>query len=332
MSIKRRMRARALPYMVLTVLILSSLVTGCKQATPAPIPPTVTPKPGPEIEILGPADFATVTKGETIIFRASIFDPRGIAATELRVNHDISPEEQVMMNEVPASPPVTELIQHLFWTPMSIGQYTVSVVASNNNGDETESAPITLYVVDNEVQMTSVAEKMITATPTLTPLPTATPTITLTPTPLPPTSTPLPTLTPMPTPTLTPMPTLTLAPTSTSTPWCIDSAQFLADVTLPNDNVLTAGVTFGKTWQLRNTGTCTWDTGYRVVFVGGSQMGASSSVPLTQVVYPNNSVEVTVPMKAPSTPGTYVGQWQMQNSKGQNFGSILQIRIQVAQF
>jgi len=265
-----------------------------------------------------------VTKGETVILRASISDPRGIVSTELRVNHDISPEDQVMMNEVPAKPSVTQLTQHLFWTPMSIGQYTVSVIAVNNKGEKTETAPMTLYVVDNEVQRTAVADKLITATPTITPPPTLTPTTTLTPTALPPTSPPLATLTPLPSPSQTQIPT--------PTQLCTDSAAFVADVTVPSGSLIIAGGAFDKTWRLQNNGTCTWDSTYRLAFVDGDQMSASSPIPLPRTIYPNDIVDITVPMVAPAAAGEHAGRWQMQDGIQQNFGSIIYLQIQVADF
>ena len=55
-----------------------------------------------------------------------------------------------------------------------------------------------------------------------------------------------------------------VAPVST----CHSSA-FVADVTVPDDTVFNPGDDFDKTWRIQNTGTCSWDDGYNLVFVSG---------------------------------------------------------------
>lgn len=99
-----------------------------------------------------------------------------------------------------------------------------------------------------------------------------------------------------------------------------DAAQFVADVTVPDGTVYAAGTAFTKTWRLRNTGSCTWTTSYKAVFVAGSQMSAPVSVNLPTTVYPGQTVDVSVSMVAPSTAGTYQGDWMLQNASGTNFG------------
>lgn len=99
-----------------------------------------------------------------------------------------------------------------------------------------------------------------------------------------------------------------------------DWAQFVADVTVPDGTILNPGAAFNKTWRLRNIGTCTWTTSYSLVFVDGTQMGAPASVSLPNSVAPGNTVDVTVAMTAPSTAGTYRGNWQLKNASGGMFG------------
>ena len=58
-------------------------------------------------------------------------------------------------------------------------------------------------------------------------------------------------------------------------------------------------------------------------------MGAPSSVSVPSVS-PNGTVDISVPMTVPPSSGTYQGNWQMRNSKGQPFGSQIWVKVNVA--
>lgn len=122
-------------------------------------------------------------------------------------------------------------------------------------------------------------------------------------------------------------PTATSTSTSTATTQatptsavCTDMAEFVDDVTIPDDTEMLPGQEFIKTWSLQNVGTCTWTNQYSMVFVDGDQMGATSPLPLTDSVPPNSSVNISVTLKAPGTTGTYRGDWKLQNPSGVIFG------------
>jgi hypothetical protein len=99
-----------------------------------------------------------------------------------------------------------------------------------------------------------------------------------------------------------------------------DSAQFIADVTVPDGTYIDLGATFVKTWRLKNTGVCQWNTSYTLVFSSGEKMGTTDSVPFPQVVLPGQTVDLTVTLTAPTMPGTFRGYWQLKNSSGGLFG------------
>jgi hypothetical protein len=121
------------------------------------------------------------------------------------------------------------------------------------------------------------------------------------------------------TPTLPPItPTLTL--TLSATPLPCNKAEFVTDVTFADGTDVPVFDTFTKTWRLRNAGTCTWTTAYRVVFDHGDQMLAPDSVPLGGSVAPGSTIDVSVPMEAPGTPGTYKGYWMLRDAGGVLFG------------
>jgi hypothetical protein len=141
------------------------------------------------------------------------------------------------------------------------------------------------------------------------------PSATWTVTPLP-SSTPLPTETPIP-PTNTPIiPT----PTRTATPLPCNSARFVSDVTIPDGTVLAPGTVFTKTWRLKNIGACTWTTGYDAVFVGGTQMSSSAEIAMPGNVTPNQVIDISVRMTAPSKEGHYRSNWKLRDASGVLFG------------
>ena len=99
-----------------------------------------------------------------------------------------------------------------------------------------------------------------------------------------------------------------------------DAAQFIADVTIPDGTSFKAGDTFDKTWRLKNIGSCTWSTSYKLVFDSGNQMDAPASVAFPTSVAPGQTVDLTVKMTAPSTPGLIRGYWRLKNAGGVLFG------------
>jgi hypothetical protein len=143
-------------------------------------------------------------------------------------------------------------------------------------------------------------------------------------TPEPPTATPAPTNTLAPTQALTP--TATLAPTASAG---TDKALYVSDVTIPDGTNFQPGDTFKKTWQIKNAGTSTWTTSYRLAYVAGDQMGGPASVPVPNEVAPGQTVNISVDLKAPSDGGEYTGYWRMMNASGKLFDSSVYVKINV---
>jgi hypothetical protein len=101
---------------------------------------------------------------------------------------------------------------------------------------------------------------------------------------------------------------------------CVDSAEFIADVTVLDGEVLPPGVAFTKTWRLGNAGTCTWNSDYSLVFVAGDLMGAPAAIPLPGEVVPTDTVDLSVQLVAPDHDDTYRGDWALRNDVGELFG------------
>lgn len=119
--------------------------------------------------------------------------------------------------------------------------------------------------------------------------------------------------------TATPAPT-SEQPAPTSDAAC-DKGAFVEDITIPDGTTFEPGESFIKTWRIRNEGVCTWSSGYSVVFDDGNAMGGPASFQLTNgSVPPGETIDVSVTLTAPETPGTYRGDWKLRNPAGQSFG------------
>jgi hypothetical protein len=70
-----------------------------------------------------------------------------------------------------------------------------------------------------------------------------------------------------------------------------------------------------------NTGSCTWTSGYRLIFSSGDPMGAQTATKFTNnAVPPGSTVDVSVNLTAPSSAGTYLGYFKLRDSDGIPFG------------
>lgn len=113
-------------------------------------------------------------------------------------------------------------------------------------------------------------------------------------------------------------PTETSAPLS-SAPGCTLSAR-LAGENPPDGALLKPGEDFLKTWTIQNTGTCAWDTSYKLVYMSGDLMGGFASYPLPEAVAPNESKDISIFLQAPGTEGVFTGYWQILAPWGVYFG------------
>jgi hypothetical protein len=125
------------------------------------------------------------------------------------------------------------------------------------------------------------------------------------------------------TPTVEASPTATITAvvpaTATSVP--CNLASFVSDVTTPDDTVITVNNPFTKIWRLKNVGSCTWTSGYQLVFDSGDSMGGPASQQLTAgTVAPGQTIDISVNLTAPASAGTYKGNWKMREPGGQTFG------------
>lgn len=164
----------------------------------------------------------------------------------------------------------------------------------------------------------------ITATPHSTGTPSSSPLVTVTTQPALPANTVLP-----------PTHAVQIVPSATSNSTPCNLAVFEGDSTYVDDTVVPAGSAFVKKWRLRNAGSCTWTSGYKLIFVSGDAMSGSGSTQLTNGTVPSgSSMEAAVNLVAPAAAGTYRGNYKLQSPDGIPFGidpagSVFYVRIVV---
>lgn len=115
----------------------------------------------------------------------------------------------------------------------------------------------------------------------------------------------------------TPEPTIEVKPTSTSIP-CLYAA-FVSE-TIKDNTEMGPNQSFTKSWTLKNTGSCTWNKDYKLVFSSGNQMSGPKTQNFTKVVKPGETIELKLDLVAPSKPDTYKGTWKLRTDKGVDFG------------
>ena len=113
-------------------------------------------------------------------------------------------------------------------------------------------------------------------------------------------------------PTARPQPSPTQAP-------CY-AAELVKDVTIPDGTVLAPGKSFIKTWQLWNTGSCSWPATMLVAFDSGTQLAANTEYKLGKTVASGEVTNVSVPMTAPLTAGEFTSNWRLKPQGGTPFG------------
>ena len=138
---------------------------------------------------------------------------------------------------------------------------------------------------------------------------------------------------------LPPAPTATpvVAGTAVPPPACVDGMALVEHLSHDDKGMLAPpqippGQAFTKGWRVLNTGTCTWNSSYRLVYAHGNTSEAhmeGEPVPVTRDVPSDDNYDLQVNLVAPLTPGVHRGFWQMQNAQGVAFGEMIWVGIEV---
>jgi hypothetical protein len=126
--------------------------------------------------------------------------------------------------------------------------------------------------------------------------------------------------------TVTPPPPASLPSAVTETPvtgaaagQCSASASLVGE-TYPDGTIVQPGETFTKVWHVQNSGTCTWDSTWQLIYYSGDRMDGSIVYSFPQPAQPGQTVEVPIILRAPAQAGTYTGEWMLKSPWGRSFG------------
>jgi hypothetical protein len=109
----------------------------------------------------------------------------------------------------------------------------------------------------------------------------------------------------------------------------INDARFERELDLiPDGTVLGPGQGFTKTWRVQNTGTTTWNGGYRLLRVEGHSLGAPASISVSPCA-PGQAVDLSVAFVAPPEAMDCRSTWQLVDPQGNPFGDKVWTRIRV---
>ena len=116
---------------------------------------------------------------------------------------------------------------------------------------------------------------------------------------------------------------------ATSAGTSCNNSAFITDVNFPDGTAIKVSKYFEKVWRIQNTGTCTWDDGYALVHVAGSNLSGGNWVIKykSQFVEPGATVDIAILMVSPSTAGEAGGCWRMRGDDGYYFGTFVCIEI-----
>ena len=102
------------------------------------------------------------------------------------------------------------------------------------------------------------------------------------------------------------------------------------DITVEDGTSYSAGAIIDKQWLVQNSGTCNWDSTYRLKWVGGNTLGVEEE----QLIYParaGTQATFRILFTAPAEAGSYESAWQVVDPNGNFFGDLIFIKIVVGQ-
>ncbi len=115
------------------------------------------------------------------------------------------------------------------------------------------------------------------------------------------------------------------ASTASSNGSCLDAFTFVSDLTVPDGQIVTPGTIFTKSWYIQNSGTCTWNSKYKIAYDSGNLVGSAKTFSILNDGYyvkPGESIVVSATLIAPEVVNTdYATYWALENDKGEHFGS-----------
>ena len=123
----------------------------------------------------------------------------------------------------------------------------------------------------------------------------------------------------------------TLAPVPTPS---IDKSSFVSDGTYVDNTRVNGGTSFTKEWTIKNVGTTTWNSSYKLKYVSGARLSSVNEIAVSGSVPPNSSYTFKIPMYAPSAQSsekTYKEDWKLTAPAGStiNVGNSSTVWVQI---
>jgi hypothetical protein len=103
-------------------------------------------------------------------------------------------------------------------------------------------------------------------------------------------------------------------------------AAFIGDIGLADGTRLAPNTKFRKTWQVRNSGDCSWPDGTELVHITGYPLPGPQQVPVPRTG-PARDITISVELMAPAGPGKYQSFWRLRTPDGRLFGAVLFVEI-----
>ena len=111
-----------------------------------------------------------------------------------------------------------------------------------------------------------------------------------------------------------------------------NNSEYIADITYPDNSEVKPGEDFQKVWRVKNSGTCTWDEGYKLAFIAGGKDLDPYSYEFkksSDFVAGGATADLGINLTAPLKEGTYTATWRMQSDSGVYFGTPLTVVVVV---
>jgi hypothetical protein len=127
-----------------------------------------------------------------------------------------------------------------------------------------------------------------------------------------------------------PIPTIPTPEPTLSPKECTNNLTFITDVTVPDNSTYIFGEIIDKQWLVENSGTCNWDSNYRLRHTDGAALNAPEEIAL----YParaGTQATIQIIFTAPFTADFFESGWQAIAPDGTPFGDPIFIKINVQQ-
>jgi hypothetical protein len=111
---------------------------------------------------------------------------------------------------------------------------------------------------------------------------------------------------------------------ATLSPDCKPDSDFVSDITIPDRTPIEANSVFVKTWRLRNSGDCPWNSAFQFVQIGGGMLSATpNSITLPDVpVGGEVDISMTLTLSSAAPVGSeQTARFQIRAPDGSLFGT-----------